>query len=538
MKQKKFNITGICVPGLHYMVDTGDKIEEIVADYIVSGEYFTINRARQYGKSTTLELLYNRLKGEYLVLDISFEGAEDCFASVYTLAQGIVNKAARALAANEGVSDALMELWRQPIPKELPLDALGEKITRFCQMSEKEVILMVDEVDKAADNQVFLNFLGLLREKYLRRSVGRDDTFKSVILAGVYDVKNLRMKLRPGKEAHYNSPWNIAAEFQVDMSFSVWDIEKMLCTYEQDRHTGMDIADMAGQIFAYTSGYPFLVSFLCKCMDEGKGASAWKEEGLQLAVKEGEPAWTRESLQEAVKAVVRGPNTLYDDMVKQVAEHPQLSRMLQNILFRGVEYPYHEYSEWMNIGKMLGFIRDKNRVAAVSNRIFEMQLYSYFLSEELFEEKPLSEDIPDRNQFIRHGNLDMDLVMRKFYEYYTALYQKEDGKFLEEYGRKIFLLYLKPIINGSGNFYVEAETRDKTRTDVVIDYRGRQYIVELKIWRGAKYHAEGEEQLAGYLEQYHLQRGYLLSFSFARNRGKTGIREAACRGKSILEVVV
>ena len=87
-----------------------------------------------------------------------------------------------------------------------------------------------------------------------------------------------------------NSPWNIAAKFQVDMSFSVWDIEKMLCTYEQDRHTGMDIADMAGQIFAYTSGYPFLVSFLCKCMDEGKGASAWKEEGLQLAVKEGEPA--------------------------------------------------------------------------------------------------------------------------------------------------------------------------------------------------------------------------------------------------------
>ena len=75
----------------------------------------------------------------------------------------------------------------------------------------------------------------------------------------------------------------------------------------------------------------------------------------------------------------------------------------------------------MNIGKMLGFIRDKNGVAAVSNRIFEMQLYSYFLSEELFEEKPLSEDIPDRNQFIRHGNLDMDLVMRKFYEYYTAL---------------------------------------------------------------------------------------------------------------------
>lgn len=85
---------------------------------------------------------------------------------------------------------------------------------------------------------------------------------------------------------------------------------------------------------------------------------------------------------------------------------------------------------------------------------------------------------------------------------------------------------------------MEAETRDKTRTDVVIDYRGRQYIVELKLWRGAKYHAEGEEQLAGYLEQYHLQRGYLLSFSFGKKRENIGIQEAVCRGKSILEIVV
>lgn len=53
---------------------------------------------------------------------------------------------------------------------------------------------MVDEVDKAADNQIFLQLLGLLREKYLRQRVRRDHTFKSVILAGVHDIKNLKMK--------------------------------------------------------------------------------------------------------------------------------------------------------------------------------------------------------------------------------------------------------------------------------------------------------------------------------------------------------
>jgi hypothetical protein len=35
------------------MVDTGEKIETIIREYIEPGEYFVINRARQYGKTTT-----------------------------------------------------------------------------------------------------------------------------------------------------------------------------------------------------------------------------------------------------------------------------------------------------------------------------------------------------------------------------------------------------------------------------------------------------------------------------------------------------
>ena len=53
---KKFNITGLCVPEKHYMVDTSNRINEI-AKMVEDGEYFTINRPRQYGKTTTLNLL-------------------------------------------------------------------------------------------------------------------------------------------------------------------------------------------------------------------------------------------------------------------------------------------------------------------------------------------------------------------------------------------------------------------------------------------------------------------------------------------------
>ena len=78
-------------------------------------------------------------------------------------------------------------------------------------------------------------------------------TFRAVILAGVYDVKNLRRKIRPDEVHKYNSPWNIAADFKVDMSFSREEIAGMLDEYEKDYHTGMDVELLAGLIREYTS---------------------------------------------------------------------------------------------------------------------------------------------------------------------------------------------------------------------------------------------------------------------------------------------
>lgn len=82
------------------------------------------------------------------------------------------------------------------------------------------------------------------------------------------DIKSPKAKFRSEDARKTNSPWNIAADFDVDMSFSESDIAGMLRTYESDYHTGMDIAEMADLLRAYTSGYPFLVSRLCKLMDE------------------------------------------------------------------------------------------------------------------------------------------------------------------------------------------------------------------------------------------------------------------------------
>ncbi len=66
----------------------------------------------------------------------------------------------------------------------------------------------------------------------------------------------------------YNSPWNIAADFNIDMSFSLNDIKGMLDVYENNYNTGMDLDTVSGLVYKYISGYPYLVSYICKLIDE------------------------------------------------------------------------------------------------------------------------------------------------------------------------------------------------------------------------------------------------------------------------------
>ncbi len=53
---KKFNITGLCIPQEHFMADVTGKLSQLL-EMTENGDYFTINRPRQYGKTTIMHLL-------------------------------------------------------------------------------------------------------------------------------------------------------------------------------------------------------------------------------------------------------------------------------------------------------------------------------------------------------------------------------------------------------------------------------------------------------------------------------------------------
>ena len=191
------------------------------------------------------------------------------------------------------------------------------------------------------------------------------------------------------------------------------------------------------------------------------------------------------------------------------------------------------------LGSMYGLLGKQGTVICVSNRIFQTMLYNYYLDRETLD-RDLNQSAQSlKSRFTTHGHLNMDLVLTKFHEHFkfVGLSNSDVEKFVEENGRKVFLLYLRTIIIGTGHYYIEAVMRDDRRTDVIVDYCGEQFVVELKIWRGQQYNAAGEKQLLGYLDYYNLDKGWMLTFDF-RKKKQTGAHEVELAGKTILEVVV
>ena len=520
---KAFNTTGVCVPERHYMVDLGGRVAQIKA-MVDAGQYFTINRARQFGKSTTLAALAKYMKDDYVVLRLDFQGiGSDGFMSEESFVQAfcrLIRKKKKSGLSIPDVINAALNTYIEDAGSRAKLDALFEVLNDWCSMSSSKIVLIIDEVDSATNNQVFLDFLAQLREGYLNRDAEGVPAFQSVILAGVTDVKNLRRKLRPDEDHKFNSPWNIAADFNVDMSFNADEIAAMLEEYEADHRTGMDIKAVAQEIHNFTSGYPFLVSRICQLIDVN-GVS-----------------WTVEGVTEIVRWILMEENTLFDSLMGKVQGNEGLSKTLQEILFSGERVSYSAYDVSMSDARMYGLIVNDNGVAKISNRIFETLLYEFYLtSEERKKSAIFRAGSAERETFVVDGRLQMEYLLQRFVTVFDDLYGDQDSRFDEEEGRRRFLLFVRAIINGGGNYYVEAQTRNKERMDLVIDYGGERFVVELKIWRGNAYNERGEKQLAAYLDYFHLKKGYMLSYNF--NKTKTqGIRRIQIGDKELVEAVV
>ncbi len=517
--QKYFNITGLCLPHKHYMADITTKLAQTL-HLIEREEYFIINRPRQYGKTTLLYCLEIALakQEKYICIKISFEGiGEVAFEKEDTFSQILVNRFSKSIKQNDNSLYIFLQSQKYLINN---LDALSDLITELCEQTDKKVVLMIDEVDKSSNNDLFINFLGMLRNKYLERHEFK--TFHSVILAGLHDIKTLKAKMRPESEQKYNSPWNIAADYNVDMNLQIAEIIPMLTEYAKDKNISINTQHIAERLFYHTSGYPFLVSKLCKMFDEA------------LLPTKKERTFTESDVDFLARQLTKESNANFDSLVKHLENDKSLYDAVYQVAVEGTIRAFNIHNPTTNLGALYGIFTDRNRLT-IHNRIYSEVIINYMTDK--LHQVQTNENKDIGSGYKTKQGLNMEALLLGFQSFMKKEYSKHDRDFLERHGRLVFLAFIKPIINGSGHDFKEVQISEEKRLDVVITYLEHKYVAELKIWRGEKAHEEGLLQLNDYLNIQNLKEGYLIIFdhSEVKNwRSEWGIVE----GKNIFMVWV
>ncbi|MEI6900771.1 MAG: ATP-binding protein, partial [Bacteroidota bacterium] len=101
-----FNVTGLCNPERHYMVDPLRGLNQIIFDLIRNDYYFTIHAPRQTGKTTLLRALMNL---------INAEGNRIC---LYFSVETAGYRSITVDVANKNINNAIVESAKSFLPEE------------------------------------------------------------------------------------------------------------------------------------------------------------------------------------------------------------------------------------------------------------------------------------------------------------------------------------------------------------------------------------------------------------------------------------
>ena len=241
-------------------------------------------------------------------------------------------------------------------------------------------------------------------------------------------------------------------------------------------------------------------------------------------------------MQEATKQTILEKNTLFTSLTKSLEEYPELKRFIYSISILGDTVTYDINNPVMDFATMFSIIKyDANRKVRIHNIIFEEVLNNYFIAEQSIADMG---KLRLQYNYVKDDVLDMEMVVRRFADLMHEEYRESTVPFLEREGRLLFLTFLKPVINGTGFYYVEPQTRDNRRMDLVVTYGKKEFIVELKIWHGDKYEQSGRDQLSEYLAVKGLEEGYLVTFDFSKNKVESEPHWIEHNGKRLFEAII
>ena len=499
-----FNTAGPVRPSEHYLIDPLHRanLSELL-DLIRSKNYFVLHAPRQTGKTSALIALRDHLNsgaaGHFRCVNVNVEVAQ--------VSRDDVQRGMRTVLSSLATSARLRgdqypdSVWLDVLASAGPDDALKELLTRWCMHNPTPLVLLIDEIDSLVGDTL-LSVLRQLRAGYEQRP----EAFpQSVVLCGVRDIRDYRIRSSAGEVVAGGSPFNVAAKSLRLGDFTEPETQALL-----KQHT-----DETGQVFSVgardavweqTRGQPWLVNALCAvaCFDSKIGHD--RSRPVEA-----------DDIHAAREALILSRRTHLDQLAHKL-EEVRVQRVIEPLL-AGAEAAHH--------ARDLEYVRDLGLLAPDSPPRMANPIYrevvprelGYVLQDSLREETAWYVDESSR--------LNMNKLLsafRAFYDEHAEHWLAHFKDYSEAAPQLILQAYLQRIVNGGGRIDREYGL-GRGRTDLLVQWPRsaaqpsdlwERFVVECKVLRDSARKSlqsvveQGVEQTLGYMKTCRADEGHLV----------------------------
>ncbi len=470
--KKEFNSSGPNIPEEHYTLLRSNLMEQ-GKEKVYKRRYFTLFAPRQSGKSTFFQMLGAQLEMEgYKVCYTNFEYFQKTSESSF-------------------LADLAIEM-RKAWEIEIDNSDFTTLVQSIKQVDNQKLVLVVDEVEGI--NTEYLNtFLHMIRGLYHSRDT---HSLKSVILVGVRNIT--------GTMQGAVSPFNINEELEVPY-FTEAEILELLAMHETE--TGQLFSPKVKERICYmTAGQPGLVNGF---------AGSLVQLFPNVPMFEFEHYLKVETNYIAIKI-----NKNVSNIVEKAKNH---RKFVEQLLFDETPRKYMIQEERIKELTVNGVITaDENNNIVFGVPLYRKCLHAAFAAPMNGEAEEIRGNLIVSDYFTVDGLVNMDKIIREYQTYAKRrgfryfMHKDEKGKLtgLKEaalvYSFDTFIHSFLAVLKGKS--YLEPHVA-LGRSDLLINIKGSEFVIETKIYYDSVQFEEGKTQLAYYIKGLNLTEGVYLVFA-------------------------
>ena len=527
-----FSTAGPVRPDDHYAIPPLDRVDvDELLGLIRAKQYFVLHAPRQTGKTSALialrDLLNRGEAGSFRCVDVNVEVGQVARDDTARGIRSILGSLAEN--AQELGDDYPEEVWPGILAKVGPDSALNVLLARWCRAAPTPLVLLVDEIDSLVGDTL-LSVLRQLRAGYQRRPGGFP---QSIVLCGVRDIRDYRIRSSTGEVIAGGSPFNVAAKSLRMGDFTEAETRALMAQHTEE--TGQCFSDAAEEaVWTQTRGQPWLVNALCAgaCFDDKAG----RDRSRTIEV---------DDVYAAREALILSRRTHLDQLAHKLEEE-RVRRVVEPILSGG---------EARHQVRDLEYLRDLGLIDGGEPPRMANPIYAEVIPRELGYILQSSLDVQTAWYVDDDGRLDLTKLLTAF----QTFFREHSGHWLERFSeypeagpQLILQSYLHRVVNGGGRIEREYGL-GRGRTDLLLMWPREpgqpsdlweRFVVECKVLRDSDRKSlawtveEGVKQTLDYMEKCGAEEGHLVVIDRRTGAKERRRSEAEAEGRGRRQGVV